>query len=179
MLHSVCGSQHSRVRTRRPRRTNQIGREFSAVLSEVVVSASGPLHFLKFFKDFIYSFMRDPERGGDPGQERGRPHAQSPTGTRSWDPESRPGPKAGTQPLSPLPPRLSLYPLAFPPRLLLSPVILSTRAWTAHSTPPPGGGEPGTALPPAPVPGLVFQGPSCELADTGREWSHLVLEILE
>ena len=43
-----------------------------------------------FFKDFIYLFMRDPERererGRDSGEGRSRLHAGARRGTRTWDP---------------------------------------------------------------------------------------------
>ena len=57
---------------------------------------------LFILKYFIYLFMRDTEieaetqaEGGEAGSMQG---AQC--GTRSWDPGSRPGPKADAQPLS-------------------------------------------------------------------------------
>ena len=44
-----------------------------------------PMSFLFFFKDFIYLFMRDTERGRDTSRGRSRLHAGSRCGTRSQD----------------------------------------------------------------------------------------------
>ena len=46
-----------------------------------------PFPIKTFFKNFMYLFMRDTERGRDTGRGRSRPHAGSPT----WD--SIPGPR--------------------------------------------------------------------------------------
>ena len=62
--------------------------------------------FLKyiFFKDFIYSFMRDTEREGERQRHRQRenqaPCREPHVGLDPGTPGSHPGPKADTQPLS-------------------------------------------------------------------------------
>ena len=48
------------------------------------------------FKDLIYLFMRDTQRGRDPGRGRSRLHV----GLDPGSPGSGPGPKAGAQPPS-------------------------------------------------------------------------------
>ena len=54
-----------------------------------------------FLKDFIYSFMRDMERGRDTGQrEKQAPCGEPDVGLDPRTPGSHPGPKADAQPLS-------------------------------------------------------------------------------
>ena len=56
--------------------------------------------FVVVFKDFIYLFMRDTERGRDTGRGRSRLHAGSPMRDSIPGPGSRPEPKADAQLLS-------------------------------------------------------------------------------
>ena len=54
-----------------------------------------------FFKDFIYSFMKDPERRQRHRQREKQASCREPdVGLYLRSPESPPEPKAGTQPLS-------------------------------------------------------------------------------